>query len=475
MSKILSCLLALSLVFTCSACEKSEDTLEISTIPPAETLDNSILRESAPSTEPPSEDTAPSLESSKPWLRYEHIRDDENAPQTLHMQEISALEKIATMVGSIEQRFYEVKPLSDKNIEAISQAWLQFSGEELNQENLVCLVNDEESPFPSLPKDQYADIQSISYQENKISLSYEPTSQSLTISRNDFPQEPVSVYTQTTSLINYPTIEIYDEATKHYSFVSSKDSRYIYREDSVKLKGKEVTLEVLLDYICNFLFTTEYYDGYLTEQISSFYAPDYKIDSFDDVSLEIQNFKDGNQAVIFKCAFTSRDMPIISDAGASTGTTKKMSGTTLEIGMFRNDEIGYIKTNYFFNQPTQIQITDPRPNMDAPVTLIDLNTAVQLADNSLTEDRILLSGKLQYATEELYDKKKVLQGYVLTPVYHFVFEPTEQESKNGYYNMFIDVDAVTSEVLKWYPDEPEQSGKKCWTTNPGYYELEENQ
>lgn len=470
MRKIVSCLLVLSLMLCC-ACEKNENTIEISTLPPAETLDISgTMRESAVSTESEAE-TAPALES-KPWLRYANLRYDE-LPETIHIQELIEFEDISTMVGSIEQRFYEVKAVSDANIETISKAWEKFSGEEIDVNNLMCSMTDKTMALSAVPVAEYADIQTLTYENQTAILTYDVQTESLNISRKDFPQEAVSVYTQTTSLINYPLVELYDEETQKYWLKATKDERFAYREDSVKLKGKEVTLAELLDYICEFLYTIEYYDGYITEEISPFYTSDYKSSGSEGTSLEIQNLPDGNQAVIFKFGFTSRDIPIIREFGTDSGETKKVTGTTLEIGMFRKDEIGYIRTNYFMNKPTQIQLTDPRPKMNAPVMLIDSETAIQLADEALTEERTLISGKLQYATEEIYDKQKKFQGYVLTPVYHFAFVPTEREVKKGYSSMFIDVDAVTSEVLKWYSNEPEQSGEKCWKTNPSYYEMEE--
>ena len=124
----------------------------------------------------------------------------------------------------------------------------------------------------------------------------------------------------------------------------------------------------------------------------------------------------------------------------------------------------YVKANYFINPPSQIQLTDPRPKMPG-ITLIDMNTAIQLADDSLTQNRTLKSGKLQYATEKIFDSRGIFQGYVLTPVWHFVFHPTEEELQQGYCSMILDIDAVTSDVLQWYTTESEQSGEKCWTTH----------
>jgi hypothetical protein len=99
------------------------------------------------------------------------------------------------------------------------------------------------------------------------------------------------------------------------------------------------------------------------------------------------------------------------------------------------------------------------------ITLLDVKKAFQLADDFLDQQRILQSGKLEYASEAIFDSRNLFQGYVLTPVWHLIFQPTDQELSQGYDTMILDVDAVTREVFQWYPTEPEQSGEKCWISH----------
>jgi len=141
-------------------------------------------------------------------------------------------------------------------------------------------------------------------------------------------------------------------------------------------------------------------------------------------------------------------------------------GTWIEIGMFQKNQIGYVKANYFLNPPTQIQYTDINPKTEA-VTLLDVNQAFQLADDFLTEERILESAKIQYATEKITDSRGIFQGYVLTPVWHMIFQPTEQELQENHYSMILDIDAVTNKIIQSYAAEPEQSGGQCWISHPG--------
>ncbi len=453
--KLLFFPLALMILFS-RACEKNPDIPIISTMPPTEQPAlGGIMRETAPLTEPETEkETVPSLQTAEPWVSYGGLREKE-FPEAEHITAgFNNLEKINCMVGGIEQRFYENQPVSEENIQAVSEAWKQFSGEALNLKNLTCIMPDKKMSFPSVPEEEYQNIQSLEYVSGDMLLHYETESQSLNLSRKEFPQNPESVYKQASPLWQTAMKVIYDEENNSSAFVRDTSVLHAGWEDTVILDGEEVTLFELQNTARNFLYSHE-------TGTSLFFTSDYQLS---DEKLEIQNFPDGSQAVIFRFGFESRDIPIVSEIGTESGGTKKIEGTSIEIGLFRKDEIGYIKANYFINQPSQMQLTDPRPKMPG-ITLIDMNAAVQSADNFLTEERTLKSGKLQYATEKIFDSRGIFQGYVLTPVWHFVFHPTEEELQQGYCSMILDIDAVTSDVLQWYTTESEQSGEKCWTTH----------
>lgn len=456
-----------------SGCQKNPDRPDLSAMPPdEEPALGGIMREEIPETESETDEVIPIVQS-KSWLNYGGIKDTE-FPETEHIRKLeynpkvsrlstdyTQIEKITCMVGSIEQRFYECV-LSDTVIEKISEAWERFSGEILDTENLTCMIQDKQIAFQDVPEQDYSEIQILSYNSGDYVLTYDVQNQSLNISRKDFPENPVSVYTQSRELWNTPGIVFYDEESNSWHTEATPDDSYLSYSDIVILDGEEVSLWELEKTARDFLYTVQYYDNYLSEEISPFYTPDYKTEGF---RTEIQTFADGNQAVYFRMKFTSRDMPIVSGTDSSSGTGKQVAGTELEIGMFRKEEIGCIRTNYFLNEPTQIQITDPRPKMEG-IPLLDMESAFQIADASLSEIRYIKSAKLQYATEKIFDSRKLFQGYVLTPVWQFVFAPSEEEIQQGCSAMMLTVDAITSEVFLWYDTEPEHSGDKCWITPP---------
>ena len=473
MRRKLLILFMLMMMILYSSCQKNPDRPDLSTIPPdEEPALGGIMREEIPETESETDEVIPIVQS-KSWLNYGGIKDAE-FPETEHIRKLeynpkepristdyTQIEKITCMVGSIEQRFYECV-LSDAVIEKISDAWERFSGEILNAENLTCMIQDKKIAFQDVLEQDYSEIEMLSYNSGDYVLTYDIQNQSLNISRKDFPENPVSVYTQSRSLWHVPGVVFLDAESNNWNMQSEPDDSYLSFSDAVMLDGEEVSLWELERTARDFLYTVKYYDTQLNQQISPFYTPDYKTEGF---RTEIQTFADGNQAVYFRMSFSSRDMPILSGTDISSGMRKQVTGTELEIGMFRKEEIGCIRTNYFLNEPTQIQITDPRPKMEG-IPLLDMESAFQLADASLSEIRYLKTAKLQYATEKIFDSRNLFQGYVLTPVWHFVFAPSEEEIQQGCSAMMLTVDAITGEVFLWYDTAPEHSGDKCWITPP---------
>lgn len=453
--KLLLYLSALIILLCCSACEKNPEQPVLYTISPEESAFGGNMRETVLLTESETEsETLPEFQTVKPWLDYGGLRNDE-LPETEKIQIGGNIEVIECMVGSIEQRFYEKQAISEKTVQKISEIWENFSGEELNLKNLTCIMSDKKMSFTAVPEEEYADIQNLEYHSDQMILNYHTETQELLLKQKDFPENPDSVYQQTEPLWVIPMKTVYDEAAQGYTFAPDTEVIHAGTTDTVLLDGEEISLAELQNTARNFLYSQE-------NKNSLFYTSDYQIS---DGKLEIQNFSDGNQAVIFSFAFISRDMPIVSESGTDSGTFKRIQGTNIEIGIFKKNQIGYVKSNYFINPPSQIQYTDYRANMQG-ITLLDVQKAFQLADDFLEQERMLQSGKLEYASEAIFDSRDIFQGYVLTPVWHLIFKPTEQELSQGYYTMILDIDAVTGEVLQWYSTEPEQSGEKCWTAHP---------
>jgi len=412
------------------------------------------MRESIEYSESETEsETLPEFQTIKPWLDYGTLRNNER-PETEKIQIGGNIEVIECMVGSIEQRFYEKQAVSEKTIQKISEIWKYFSGEDLNLKNLTCIMLDKKMSFTAVPEEEYSDIQNLEYDSDQMILNYHAETQEIILKQKDFPENPISVYQQTDPLWMIPTKTVYDEENHRYTFEPDEEIIHARLTDTVVLNGEKISLAELQNTARNFLYSQE-------NRKSLFYTSEYHIS---DGKLKIQNFSDGNQAVIFRFDFISRDMPIISEIGTDSGTLKRIQGTSIEIGIFEKNQIGYVRSNYFINPPSQIQNTDYRADMQG-ITLLDVKKAFQLADDFLDQQRILQSGKLEYASEAIFDSRNLFQGYVLTPVWHLIFQPTDQELSQGYDTMILDVDAVTREVFQWYPTEPEQSGEKCWISH----------
>lgn len=453
------------LLLMLTACQQDTDSVVISTMPSAtQPAVAGTMQETVPVTEAETEaDTVPSLETTKAWTNYHDIK-KENIPQTkqINITQDTSIQTIEVMVGGIEQRFYASQAFSQESMPVLSAMWEKFTGETLDERNLLCTLDEKTMSFPSVPEEEYADILSVSYESGKAVMTYDTGTGSVTLDkRTASVKEPVSVYTQTRSLYNYPQEIEYDPETNTYTAHALPDLSHAYAEDAVILKGEEVKISDILHTVLSYLYTLKEVGSNQAEWDSVFFTPDYEID---DESLRIETYPNGNQGIYLSFSFSSRDIPVIFDNGTADGRTKQIKGTRLEIGMFSKDEIGYIQTNYFIRKPDEIQLTDPRSHMEG-TTLIDIDTAFSLADEKLTEIRNLELAQLQYATEEIHDSRGTFQGRVLTPVWHFVFAPTESEQRKGYAHKIIDIDAITSEIFSWYSEELEQSGEKNWISN----------
>ncbi len=388
------------------------------------------------------EETVPDF-TPQPWVNYSSIR-EENLPELQHIQNGTKFYEIVTIVGSIEQRFFEVERFSEKDVSLVAQVWENFSGNALEEKNLFCIMPDKKMNFSSIPEENYAEVENLVYEDEETILQCDILSQDLEIKSKDFPENPVSVYQQAISPSVYAVKTERTENGKFFQTLYQKED-FVYDSDFVMLDGEKVSIQEI------FLTMWEQFQYFGKEY--SFNDPEIRI--------EIQNFSDGNQAVILDVPLISRDIPVLA-FGESPDGVKQITGTTAKIGFFRKGEIGFLQIGYLSGQPTQKQITDFRPNQNPQVLLIDQQEAFRLADETLTENRNLLSGSLVYATEKLYSPEKIFLGYVLTPVYEFVFETNETERQQGHVQFGIGIDAVTKEIFTWYDDQPEHSGEKCW-------------
>ena len=249
---------SLMLLLSCNtACEKNPEKPILYTLPPEEEPAlGGVMRETIPESETNSE-TVPVLQTAESWVDYGTVRNDER-PETEKIQIGGNIEVIKCMVGSIEQRFYESQPISEKNIGNLSKIWEQFSGEELNLKNLICIMQDKKMSFTAVPEEEYQNIQSLEYDSDKLYLLYDVRMQNLTLNRKDFPENPDSVYQQTEPLWMIPTKTVYDEEHHRYTFEPDTETVHAGLMDSVILDGEEISLAELQNTARNFLIMIQY-------------------------------------------------------------------------------------------------------------------------------------------------------------------------------------------------------------------------
>ena len=107
-------LLTAVMLLTCTACHETPDSSAVDMTTAPELA--GTMRSTAPSAEAPADDEdIPNLEPTKAWIDYGSCGIySKNLPETEHiiLTQNSQIYKIDTMVGGIEQRFFEVHHLT---------------------------------------------------------------------------------------------------------------------------------------------------------------------------------------------------------------------------------------------------------------------------------------------------------------------------------------------------------------------------
>lgn len=440
--------LLLAALFCLTGCHKKQVNSDSSEMPTETALSGTMTE-----TETATEETIPALpEATEAWLNYQSKSvASEGTNYTKLGLENTVYQHISGMLGSIEQRFYETKPVTAALTEQIMAAASEFCEEAFTEENLYCILKDGRSV--ALSKVDAADYGEITKLYSGSGVSYdvgtgelelwtklhekEIESETMQGSRGygmfyNAEEMPVALLSLADGAVNKGLIRrMADEFIRDHNAVTMNFNK------EHELPYQETSLQQFLpagDYQCSFLQVTE------------------------------RTFADGTQGAYLEYVLFSRDIPVIFDTGSSFDNDKdrEITGMTVTVGVLQSGRVDYFRSCCIHaDAPDSVILTDTRDYMEG-TTLLSFEDACRIADEALDKPREAALIQIQYAMMTLYQNDSVA-GHVLTPVWHFAFpELTDAEDLHDTERMLcIDVDAVTGETFSRFASE--DTGSYVWS------------